>query len=197
AVHYLRCVAPHRAHDVPAEVRLRLREEIVESVRRRLSSRLDLAARPLVLHPGSGGRGKRWSRVGFEQIAERWLRRRRQVIAVLGPAERDEGPAWDRHGIKVLSDLDLLDVAVLLGASGAYLGNDSGLSHLAAVMGSSGVALFGPTDPLRWRPLSPRIVSLRAEPWRGFDEPVPRAVLDAVDDALAAAVRAGETGTSP
>ena len=35
----------------------------------------------------------------------------------------------------------------------AFVGNDSGISHLAAAIGTPGVVLFGPTDPRRWRPL--------------------------------------------
>jgi ADP-heptose:LPS heptosyltransferase len=34
-----------------------------------------------------------------------------------------------------------------------FVGNDSGVSHLAAAAGAPGVAIFGPTDPDRWRPI--------------------------------------------
>ena len=37
-----------------------------------------------------------------------------------------------------------------------FIGNDSGPGHLAAITGIPTLALFGPTDPARWRPLGPQ-----------------------------------------
>jgi heptosyltransferase-3 len=37
--------------------------------------------------------------------------------------------------------------------SRCFIGNDSGVSHLAAAAGSRGLVIFGPTDPQRWRPI--------------------------------------------
>ena len=58
------------------------------------------------------------------------------------------------------------DSAALLAGAALYLGNDSGISHLAAAVGAPGVVLFGPTDARRWRPLSPAIVALQARSTR-------------------------------
>jgi ADP-heptose:LPS heptosyltransferase len=44
-------------------------------------------------------------------------------------------------------------VAALLSQADLYLGNDSGISHLAGAVGARGVVLFGPTRPHQWRPL--------------------------------------------
>jgi heptosyltransferase III len=41
-----------------------------------------------------------------------------------------------------------------------YIGNDSGFSHLAGLLGRRAVVLFGPTDPLVWKPLGPRVETL-------------------------------------
>jgi hypothetical protein len=41
----------------------------------------------------------------------------------------------------------------MLSVSDYYVGNDSGISHLAGVLGCRGIALFGPTDARIWRPL--------------------------------------------
>ena len=96
---------------------------------------------------------------------------------VLGPAEEGEADAWTEEGITVAAGLDLVGVASLLARCDAYLGNDSGVSHLAAAVGTRGAALFGPTDPECWRPLSSRISSIRVEPWTGCDgAPAPQAV---------------------
>jgi ADP-heptose:LPS heptosyltransferase len=42
-----------------------------------------------------------------------------------------------------------------------YVGNDSGISHLAAAWGAPVLALFGPTDPAQWAPIGPRVRVLR------------------------------------
>lgn len=107
----------------------------------------------LVLHPGSGGKRKRWEPEGFVQIA-RWWRsyRNRQVVVLLGPAEEFEEEAW-RHIGEVEKGLSLWQAAALLSRADLYLGNDSGITHLAGSVGARGAALFGPTRPQQWRPL--------------------------------------------
>jgi ADP-heptose:LPS heptosyltransferase len=55
-------------------------------------------------------------------------------------------------------------VAAILQQARAFLGNDSGLSHLAGLLGVPTLALFGPTDPVHWSPLGPRVRVLRSEP---------------------------------
>ena len=67
----------------------------------------------------------------------------------------------------MLKDLDLPTVAAIARLAAAFVGNDSGVSHLAAAVGTPGVVIFGPTDPARWRPLGPagtQIDILRREP---------------------------------
>jgi ADP-heptose:LPS heptosyltransferase len=51
----------------------------------------------------------------------------------------------------------LQDLAARLAGCRAYLGNDSGVSHLAGLCGARTVALFGPTNPDVWRPIGPRV----------------------------------------
>jgi len=43
-----------------------------------------------------------------------------------------------------------------------YVGNDSGISHLAGAVGAPTLALFGPSDPLQWAPRGARVTVLRA-----------------------------------
>ena len=87
------------------------------------------------------------------------------VVAILGPAEASIEPIFREAGVAVLKDLDLPTVAAVARIAAAFVGNDSGVSHLAAAVGASGVAIFGPTDPVRWRPLgSGQIEILRREP---------------------------------
>lgn len=115
----------------------------------------------LVIHPGSGGRKKRWVSEGFTTVARWWRGQRNgQVLVLLGPAEAHEAQQWQQIG-KVATDLSLLLVAALLSQADVYLGNDSGVSHLAGAVGARGVVLFGPTLPQCWRPLGGALTVLR------------------------------------
>jgi len=111
------------------------------------------SARFLVLHPGSGGKKKRWVVEGFVRVARWWKSgTNRHVVILLGPAEEHEGAMWQREGI-VENSLPLRYVGALLSRADLYLGNDSGISHFAGALGARGVVLFGPTSFAQWRPL--------------------------------------------
>ncbi|MHB1007114.1 MAG: glycosyltransferase family 9 protein [Chloroflexota bacterium] len=120
-------------------------------------------AGPVVtLHPGSGSDRKNWSAEGFAAVADA-LGARSTVVILGGLAdEAAVGEVLKRvrtHPL-VATDLPLPRVAGLLARSVAYLGNDSGLTHLAALLGVPTVALFGPTDPALWRPWGRRVTVL-------------------------------------
>jgi heptosyltransferase-3 len=91
-----------------------------------------------------------------------------EVVVVLGPAEAGIESVFREAGVAVLKDLELPTVAALARVASAFVGNDSGVSHLAAAVGTSGVVIFGPSDPARWRPLASRpgqrIEIVRGEP---------------------------------
>ena len=114
-----------------------------------LWQRHQLGATTLVIHPGSGGARKNWE--GMGEVAAAWRAAGGQVIAVAGPAEAERGFPC-AHDV-LLRNEPLDRVAAALARADRYLGNDSGLSHLAGFVGARGVALFGPTDPVQWRPL--------------------------------------------
>jgi hypothetical protein len=136
------------------------------------------AGRRLVLHRGAGAAPKRWHDRGFRDVAAWWCARSGEVVDLLGPAEEHLHPL---PGVTVARDLPALEVAHLLAAASAYVGNDTGPSHLAAAVGLPSVVLFGPTDPERWRPLSSRCATLRAAPFArsadGFSDPPARVVV--------------------
>jgi heptosyltransferase-3 len=182
AEHFLRSIGVSRAPEEPFDAHLEMAPEVLAVAAARWGSR----RRPLlVVHPGSGGFAKRWSRGGFERVANRWLERGGGIVLLLGAAEGStEAKAWSAKGFEVASGMDLVAVAALLSVADAYLGNDSGVSHLASVVGARGVALFGPTDPRRWGPLCPGVRAVVLEPWSTTDENPPAGVIDAVEHAL-------------
>ena len=155
-------VAYARAAGLPADRRRLAAEAAIIPPRSvRAAALVDGLRRPLLaVHRGAGAPAKRWALEGFAEVASWWRRWRGEVVELLGPAEAGEPPLI---GTRTASDWALLDVATLLGLADAYVGNDSGISHLAGAVGTPGVVLFGPTAPARWRPLSPRLVALRRE----------------------------------
>ncbi len=117
-----------------------------------------LGQRTLAIHAGSGSKKKNWE--GMAGVAAQWQRMGGQVIAIAGAAEEDSGAAV-RHDA-IVRNQTLARVAAVLHRVYRYLGNDSGISHLAGAVGCHGVAVFGPTDAVTWRPLSDTIRVIRA-----------------------------------
>ena len=118
------------------------------------------------VHPGSGGRGKCWPPERFAAVIRGLAASGRGILLVSGPADGEHVRAVrDRtQGIPLLPAefLPLGRLAALLARCGSYLGNDSGISHLAAAAGAPSVVLFGPTDPAQWVPRGERVTALRA-----------------------------------
>lgn len=122
------------------------------------------ARAPLVVHPGSGGAWKRWPAERFAEVIRAVTARRALPVVIhQGPADATAadalaaglGGAGER-----LVEPDLPTLAAVLAAARAYLGGDSGVSHLAAAMGAPSVILFPPATRRRWAPWSPTAVPL-------------------------------------
>ncbi|MBI4764437.1 MAG: glycosyltransferase family 9 protein [Deltaproteobacteria bacterium] len=119
--------------------------------------REEAGGRPLwAIHPGSGSPHKNWPLERFLETAE-ILRNGRQVqpIFLLGPVEQERSLILNgtrARGWPVIKEIGLPLLAGVLSLCAGYLGNDSGVSHLAAAVGVPTVVLFGPTDPAFWGP---------------------------------------------
>jgi heptosyltransferase-3 len=130
----------------------------------------------LVVHPGSGGDWKRWP---VERFAEaiRGLRERRALDVLVHQGPADAEPAHRLLALlegdaALLREPDLPRLAAVLGAASAYLGGDSGVSHLAAAVGVPSVILFPPATFRRWTPWSPTAIPVELQ---GVDGDVARA----------------------
>ena len=121
----------------------------------------------LLIHPGSGGSTKNWSHERFRDIAQRAVSSGARVAWIRGPAEEDlAAPA----SLPELRPSSLVDLARILASGHVYLGNDSGVTHLAATVGVRTLAVFGPTDPNIWAPLGKHVTILKGRPWPSTDE---------------------------
>ena len=130
--------------------------------------------RVVVVHVGSGGATKRWPPPLFAGLAERTASHGLVPILLAGPQDEDSVQAviaacGSIPHPPVIKDLSLGELAVLLGRVAAYVGNDSGVTHLAALSGAPTLALFGPTDPAHWAPLGRRVRVLRSSTGRMAD----------------------------
>ena len=133
------------------------------------------ASRPVVIHVGSGAREKCWPLENFISLGLQLVSRdapRAPVVFVLGPAEieRLDKPllAQLRKNFPVLEEPPLETLAGVLATCGRYIGNDSGVSHLAAAVGAPTLALFGPTNPRHFAPLGPSVRIVAAENMRAI-----------------------------
>ncbi len=106
----------------------------------------------LAIHPGSGSPAKNWDPKRFAEIGE-WASRRARILLILGPAEEGAEDVKRLMARAAVADqLPLVQLAGVLKACSGYLGNDSGITHLAASVGVPTVAIFGPTPPAVWGP---------------------------------------------
>jgi len=117
----------------------------------------------LGMHPGSGSPAKNWPVSKFVSLAEYWIRSRDgRVLVTMGPAEEGLAGAFDgargrEDHIFVLRNEAMPKVAACLERCDAFVGNDSGITHMAAAVGTRTLALFGPTDPAVWGPRGERV----------------------------------------
>src|SRR5262245_60507087 len=109
--------------------------------------------RVMMLAPGSGAREKNWPTASFYAVADWWRQTGGAVVVILGPVEEEKGDYTALcQGAVVARNLSLGKLAALLARSALYLGNDSGVSHLAAALGVVTVVLFGPSNVYQWGP---------------------------------------------
>ncbi|HVN85017.1 MAG TPA: glycosyltransferase family 9 protein [Candidatus Binatia bacterium] len=137
----------------------------------------------VLIHPGSGAERKNWE--GFAMVVEHLRASGASVAVVLGPAESER--TLPSRNVATVRDANLRQVAALLRRAALYVGNDSGVSHLAAAVGTRSLVLFGATDALRWAPMGATIIeAVDSCPQCGPDRlcthriPVER-VLDAIE----------------
>lgn len=117
----------------------------------------------LTLAPGSGAREKNWPEPFFQSVGKWWRRRiAGAVVIVVGPVEEERGDTITLSGGDVVArDLRLGQLVALLARSDLYVGNDSGVTHLAAALGIATLALFGPSDVRQWAPRGKRVTVVR------------------------------------
>lgn len=112
------------------------------------------ARRLILIHPYSGSAHKNWSMDRFHVL--------RRLLEATGRAvEFVVAPRQPLAGARVVENL--AELGQLLAGASLYIGNDSGVTHLAAACGANVLALFGPTNPHVWGPRGERVDILKVD----------------------------------
>lgn len=121
--------------------------------RKRLQA-LGVKGKPVVVHPGSGSLTKTWPVARFVDIVRRLQAQGQEVVLVLGEADTEAAAALalELPDPPRLQNVTLVELAATLAESARFIGNDSGITHLAAAVGLPVTALFGPSDATTWAP---------------------------------------------
>lgn len=138
--------------------------------------------RTLVIHPGSGSEAKNWPEKHWATLLRiiametPW-----RVLLAGGEAEGDRlqrlSSIMPIERLNVAMHQPLTELAARLAACDAFIGHDSGITHLAAAVGLRGIALWSGTKPSIWRPRTEQFELLRDE--RGLSQLEPAQVFAA------------------
>lgn len=136
-----------------------------------LRAELNIGDHYIVIHPG-GGRNpgmvmdnKRWPPAHFAALAERLAARYQAQIVLIGGAGDGAlveavASALSQPPIALVGKLTFGHIAALAKQSLLYIGNDTGMTHLAAAAGARTVMILGPSDPARYAPFTPNSLAL-------------------------------------
>ena len=123
------------------------------------------AAPELAVHPGSGSEKKNWPEAKWGELIDRLIHETScQLLLAGGEAEGERlqrlAAALPPSRVRVAQSLPLAELGRLLQRCTAFVGHDSGISHLAAAVGLPGLLLWGESIQAVWRPPSERMIIL-------------------------------------
>jgi ADP-heptose:LPS heptosyltransferase len=124
----------------------------------------------VAIHPGSGNPEKNWEATNFAEVCVRVVNMyHAKIVLIAGPAEQESIQIITKHfsenSLILLHTMPLPVIAGELRRCHVYIGNDSGISHLAAAVGVPTITIFGPSNPHVWKPLGKHVIVLRGEPY--------------------------------
>jgi ADP-heptose:LPS heptosyltransferase len=135
---------------------LAVTERAAESVEARLSAAGLNGPKPLALiHPAAAFETKRWAAGNFARVIEYLRERGIDCVAVSAPDEAPVIAELRREStlpVTAFTDLSLQEVTALASRSRLFVGNDSGIAHMAAAVGTPSVVIFGSSNTTHWRP---------------------------------------------
>ena len=136
------------------QTHLAVTPEAAASVQQRLTE-AGLEQREIALiHPTTAFATKQWATANFARVAEALARRGFAPVAIAAPHEHEVIDALLKESqVRIVSfELTLPEVAALAARSEVFVGNDSGIAHIAAAVGTRSVVIFGSSNVAHWRP---------------------------------------------
>lgn len=129
----------------------------------RLDPPPDAGPAVVAIHPGSGSARKNWPVECFVELARR-IAIMHTVVFVSADAETELIPTINlvTDGYTRWHNVPLVELASRLARCRLFIGNDSGITHLAAAVGCPTIALFGPSSTDCWSPRGRRVAILSA-----------------------------------
>lgn len=124
------------------------------------------SAPTLALHPGSGSEKKNWPEAKWADLLQHLVQETNSNLLLIGGEAEGErlqrlSAALPITRTRVAQSLPLTDLARLIQQCAAFVGHDSGISHLAAALGLPGIVLWGNTLEEIWRPPQNQVVVLK------------------------------------
>jgi len=122
----------------------------------------------IAFHPGSGSDTKNWPLPKWAAVAESLLSAdsNRRILLIGGEADVERvarlRAILPNEKVQCAQNLSLVELAERLQNCALFLGHDSGISHLAAAVGTPSILLFGATDPAVWAPANQNVKVLRS-----------------------------------
>lgn len=142
------------------------------------------ALNQIALHPGSGSERKNWPEPKWAELLNRLITASdARLLLVGGEAEGDRlerlASRLPAPRVEVIRNLPLPELGHRLATSTAFVGHDSGITHLAGALGLPGLVLWGETVREVWAPRNPCLSVLAHE--RGLDGLETETVFDALE----------------
>ena len=122
----------------------------------------------IALHPGSGSVRKNWPIQSWQILGENLASLDLQPTLLIIGGEADYASlallqdSWKGLPLCWAKDLPLVHLAAILERCTLFIGHDSGISHIAAAVGTSCILMFGETDPTVWGPANSNVKIVRA-----------------------------------
>jgi predicted lipopolysaccharide heptosyltransferase III len=108
-----------------------------------------------VIHPAAAFATKQWAAENFGQLAKELNGRGLGIVAIAGPTETqviEELKQSTTAPVVAWTDLSLPEITALLARARLFIGNDSGIAHMAAAVKAPSVVIFGSSNRIHWRP---------------------------------------------
>jgi heptosyltransferase-3 len=146
---------------VPVEDRPKSRLNVTDKARISIEEKLNNSLPPnsqsplALVHPVAAFETKQWATENFARVAEFLSGKGLSVIAVATPKEKDvlaKLKTAARTPVTIFDELSLPEITALASKARIFVGNDSGIAHIAAAVETPSVVIFGSSNRAHWSP---------------------------------------------